>query len=201
VAKDKKHLEDSFVLWSTVYCVSYTHALAHASSRPPSSPPSFVSHQHWTFIGLPHPDHVTSQGRDSALAQHRDNDSHTSPSLRPSSVVVTSDPADISTMVVTSEHREVQHTTVLCHLYKNDAFCPIPTSSCVLAFIANNKGTFNPPALQSAFQKISLSLSLACLFVLRLRSLVFSLVSVVAITHALRQSLTFWTWRVNERTC
>jgi hypothetical protein len=31
----------------------------------------------------------------------------------------------------------------------------------VLALIANNKGTFNPPALQSAFQKISLTLSFA----------------------------------------
>jgi hypothetical protein len=125
---------------------------AHASSRPPLSPPSFVSHQHQTFIGLPPPDHVTSRGRDSALAQHRDNDSHTPPSLRPSSVVVTSDPVDVSTMVVTSEHWEVQHTTVLGHLYKDNTFCPIPTTlSCVLAFIANNKGTLNPPASQSAF--------------------------------------------------
>jgi hypothetical protein len=84
-------------------------------------------------------------------AQHRDNDLHMPPSLRPSSVVVTTDPTDVSMMVVTSEHWEVQHTTVLCYLYKNDAFHPIPTLSCVLAFIANNKGTFNPPALQSAF--------------------------------------------------
>jgi hypothetical protein len=142
---------------------------AHASSRPPSSPPSIISHQHWTFVGLPRPDHVTSRGRDSALAQHQDKDLHTPPSLRPSSVVVTSDPADISMMVVTSEHREVQHTTVLRHLYKNNAFRPIATSSCVLAFIANNKGTLNPPASQSAFTR-SLSLSLA-------RSLIHSFVS------------------------
>jgi hypothetical protein len=32
----------------------------------------------------------------------------------------------ISIMVVTSEHREVQHATVLHHLYKNNVFCPIP---------------------------------------------------------------------------
>jgi hypothetical protein len=95
---------------------------AHALSRPPSSPPSFVSLQPRTFVGLPCPDHVTSRGRDSAHAQHRDNDSNTPPSLRPSSVVVTTDPADVSTMVVASEHQEVQHTTVLRHLYKNTPF-------------------------------------------------------------------------------
>jgi hypothetical protein len=48
-------------------------------------------------------------------------------------------------------------------LYKNSAFLPIPTLSCVLAFIANNKGTFNTPAFQSLFPflKISSSLSLS----------------------------------------
>jgi hypothetical protein len=147
---------------------------AQASSRPPSSPPSFVSFQPRTFVGLPRPDYVTSRGRDSAHAQHRDNDPHKPLSLRPSSVVVTTDPTDVLTMVVTSEHREVQHTTVLCHLYKNNAFRPIPTASCVLAFIANNKGTLNPPALQSAFQRsLSFSLSLAY-SLLCLRSLVSS---------------------------
>jgi hypothetical protein len=133
---------------------SYTHAL-----RPRYIPISFVSHQPRTFVGLLRPDYITSQGRDSAHAQHRDKDPHTPLSLRPFSVVVTTDPTDVSMLVVTSEHREVQHTTVLCHLYKNDAFRPIPTWSCVLAFIANNTGTFNPPALQSAFQKISLALA------------------------------------------
>jgi hypothetical protein len=113
------------------------------------------------LLGLLHPDNVTSQGRDTTHAQHPDNDLHTPLSLKPSSVVVTTDPTDVSIMVVTSEHREVQHTTVLCHLYKNNIFCPIPTLSCVLAFIANNKGTLNPPASQSAFFKISLSLSLS----------------------------------------
>jgi hypothetical protein len=134
---------------------------AHALFRPPSSPTSFVSPQPRTFVGLSCPDHVTSQGRDSARALHRDNDAHTPPSRRPSSVVVTTDPADVSTTVVTPAHREVQHTTVLCHLYKNDAFRPIPTASCVLAFIANNKGTLNPPAFAVCFSKISLSLSLS----------------------------------------
>jgi hypothetical protein len=70
-------------------------------------------------------------------------------------------------------------------LYKNSAFLPIPSLSCVLASIANNKGTINPPAFQSLFPFLrslpcSLSLygtlarrvtSLACL-----RSLVPSLV-------------------------
>jgi hypothetical protein len=136
---------------------------AHALFRPPSSPTSFVSPQPRTFVGLSCPDHVTSRGRDSARAQHRDNDVHMSPSRRPSSVVVTTNPVDVSTTVVTSAHREVQHTTVLRHLYKNNAFRPIPTSSCVLAFIANNKGTLNPPAfaVRVCFYKISLSLSLA----------------------------------------
>jgi hypothetical protein len=135
-------------------------------------PTSFVSLQPRTPVGLPRPDHVTSQ-----------------PSLRPSSVVVTTDPADVSTTVVASEHREVQHTTVLCHLYKNDAFCPIPTLSCVLAFIANNKGTLNPPACSLLLKDLSLALLLAYLL-LRLRSSVSSLVSVIAVTHASRQSLT-----------
>jgi hypothetical protein len=100
-------------------------------SWPPSSPPSFISLQPWTSVGLPRPYHVTSQGRDSAHAQHRDNDANTPPSLRPSSVVVTTDPTDVSTTVVASEHREVQHTTVLRHLYKNDASRPIPTPSSI----------------------------------------------------------------------
>jgi hypothetical protein len=106
-------------------------------------------------------------------------------------------------MVVTSEHREVQHTTVLRYQYKNDAFCPIPTSSCVLAFIANNKGTFNPPALQSAFKRsLSLSLSLSLAYsLLRLRSSVLSLVSVVAFAHALRQSLTLYNHNVHKELC
>jgi hypothetical protein len=60
---------------------------------------------------------------ESEALQHPDNDSHTPLSLRPSSVVVT--PNGVSTMVVTSEHWEVQHTTVLHHLYKNDVFRPI----------------------------------------------------------------------------
>jgi hypothetical protein len=38
-------------------------------------------------------------------------------------------------------------------------FVQYQPQGCVLAFIANNKGTFNPPALQSAFQKISLALT------------------------------------------
>jgi uncharacterized Fe-S cluster-containing MiaB family protein len=80
------------------------------------------------------------------------------PSPRPSSVVVTIDPMDISTTVVASEHCEVQHTTVLRHLYKNNVFRPKPAISCVLAFIANNKGTLNPPAC-SLLLKISLSLA------------------------------------------
>jgi hypothetical protein len=48
----------------------------------------------------------------------------------------------------------------------NVIFLPIPTLSCVLASIANNKGTFNPPAFQSLFPflrslPLSLLLSLA----------------------------------------
>jgi hypothetical protein len=141
-------------------------------SRTPSLPPSFVSLQPRTFVGLPRPDHVTSRGRDSTHAQHRDNDSNTPPSPRPSSVMVTTDPADVSTTVVASEHHEVQHTTVLRHLYKNDAFRPIPTLSCVLAFIANNKGTLNPPACSLLLKDLSLSLSPIRSFALDLRCLV-----------------------------
>jgi hypothetical protein len=96
-----------------------------------------------TLVQCTCPDTINSQGRNTACAQHPDNDSHMPLSLRPSSVVATTDQMDVSTMVVTSEHREVQHTTVLCHLYKNDVFHPIPTLNCVLAFIANNK--LNPP--------------------------------------------------------
>jgi hypothetical protein len=75
-------------------------------------------------------------------------------------------------MVVTSEHREVQHTTVLRHLYKNNTFHPIPTSSYVLAFISNNKGTLNPPVSQSAFFK-DLSLSLAHLHRYKCSALIY----------------------------
>jgi hypothetical protein len=51
-------------------------------------------------------------------------------------------------------------------LYKNSAFLPIPTWSCVLASIVNNKGMLNPPAFQSLFPFLrslphSLLLSLA----------------------------------------
>jgi hypothetical protein len=168
-------------------CRSNTHTLC-----PHLIPTSLVaSLLRQSSTSEPRPDHVTSRGRNSVHAQHQDNDSHTPPFLRPSSVVVTTDPADVSTMVVTSEHREVQHTTVLCYLYKNDAFCPIPTSSCVLAFIANNKGTLNPPACSLLFKYIYLSLSLSLTYLLlRLRSSVSSLVSVVTAVHALRQSLT-----------
>jgi hypothetical protein len=94
---------------------------------------------------------MSPQGRDSAQAQHRDNNPYTSLVLDPFSVVFTIDPIDILRLSVASIHWEVQHAIALC---------PIPTSSCVLAFISNNKGMLNSPALQSAFlNKISLSLS------------------------------------------
>jgi hypothetical protein len=90
------------------------------------------------------------------------------------SVVVTIDPMDVSTLVVASVYREVQHAIALCLLYKSNALCPIPTSSCVLASIANNKGTLNPPASTVCFlQDLSLALSLV-LSLLCLRSLVLA---------------------------
>jgi hypothetical protein len=61
-----------WMLWSTAGPIPTPYA--HALSRPPSSPPSFVSHHSQTFIGPLRPEHVTFQGRDSANAQHRDND-------------------------------------------------------------------------------------------------------------------------------
>jgi hypothetical protein len=36
-------------------------------------------------------------------------------------------------------------------LYKNSAFLPLPTLSCVLASMANNKGMLNPPVFLSLF--------------------------------------------------
>jgi hypothetical protein len=68
-------------------------------------------------------------------------------------------------------------------LYKNSAFLPVPTLSCVLAFIANNKGMLKTPAFQSLFLFLrSLPRSLSCYLTRRvawltcLRSLVPSLV-------------------------
>jgi hypothetical protein len=150
--------------WTAGYPRPTPTPLRPRSSRPPSSPPSFVSLVPRTSVGLSHLDHVTSRGRDPAHAQHRDNDANTPPSLRPYSVVVTIDPTDVSTTVVASEHREVQHTTILRHLYKNNTFRPIQTLSCVLAFIANNKGTLNTPVcslLSPRSRPLSLSLLLA----------------------------------------
>jgi hypothetical protein len=78
---DVSHAEINILSIVMIHCRFYTHALRRALSRPPSSPPSFISHQPRTSVGLPHPDHIPSQGRDSPNAQHRDNDSHMPPSL------------------------------------------------------------------------------------------------------------------------
>jgi hypothetical protein len=66
------------------------------------------------------------------------------------SVVVTIDPMDTAMPVVASAYCEVQHTILLCLLHKNHDSHAIPTSSCVLAFIAINKGTLQTPVLHSA---------------------------------------------------
>jgi hypothetical protein len=68
------------LLWSTAG--SYTHAphphFIPIPVLPRHLPPSSVINL-GPSLGLPCPDHVTSWGRDSAHAQHRDNDCYESP--------------------------------------------------------------------------------------------------------------------------
>jgi hypothetical protein len=49
--------------------------------------------------------------------------------------MVSTDLMDVPMLVVASDYCEVQHAIALHILYKNKALNPIPTSSCVLAFI------------------------------------------------------------------
>jgi hypothetical protein len=76
------------------------------------------------------------------------------------------DPIGAPMPVIASSQCGMQHTIVLClFVYKNNTFHSIGTSSCVLASIANNKGTLNTllPVPVSLSQDLFLALSLSLL--------------------------------------
>jgi hypothetical protein len=63
----------------------------------------------------------------------------------------TIDPIDVLKPIVAFVYPEVQLPLFFALLYKSNVFFPIPTSSYVLAFIANNQATLNTPASSTCF--------------------------------------------------